>query len=352
MKRILCALLVFSIVFAFAACEMSKTEQPVERQIVSARLDQAGNDIDITLDISGGWSAEFAPGAFYLYDKPYTEEKAAIAIGMTLEQEVFEEYQEDAKRSANRRDINGVQYYKAEDGRDTYLMPVGEDAYLMLRVEYATQETNSDAILARVTAERGTNKVYSVWSREGYFEDGNGNAVSVTNMSDTDTPDWYVGCLFGEDYMEDSWGGTVTQAADTLQGSLPSASDKADISVVIREGEDDDLVLSVEDGNEYVFHPVELPEATIIVNIYTSGRGMIADGEGDETPEIDPEWPYQSAYIGLDEPATYTFAAAPEEGSSFVKWTKNGKDFATEPIITLNLDESAEYIAVFEDSVS
>ncbi|HAJ65781.1 MAG TPA: hypothetical protein DCM61_04270, partial [Clostridiales bacterium] len=49
------------------------------------------------------------------------------------------------------------------------------------------------------------------------------------------------------------------------------------------------------------------------------------------------------------EPAVHTFLAAPEAGNLFVKWTKNGEDFSTEPQITLLLDESAEYLAVFEE---
>ena len=76
---------------------------------------------------------------------------------------------------------------------------------------------------------------------------------------------------------------------------------------------------------------------------------MISYAEGEETPEIDPDRPYQSAQINLAEPATYTFASAPEAGNLFVKWTKNGTDFSTEPVITMLLDESADFVAVFEE---
>lgn len=122
--------------------------------------------------------------------------------------------------------------------------------------------------------------------------------------------------------------------------------------MTIFEDTESGLMLVVDSGETYQFSPVELPEATIQVTINTDGRGMIDHAEGEEAPEIDPEHPYQSAYVGLDEPKTYTFAAAPEEGSVFVKWTRDGEDYSSEPVITLMLDESAEYIAVFEDSVS
>ena len=75
----------------------------------------------------------------------------------------------------------------------------------------------------------------------------------------------------------------------------------------------------------------------------------IAKAYVETAPELDPEEPYQSAQINLAEAETYTFAAAPEEGSAFVKWTKNGADFSTDPVITVLLDESADFIAVFRD---
>ena len=90
-------------------------------------------------------------------------------------------------------------------------------------------------------------------------------------------------------------------------------------------------------------------KATITVTVNTEGLGNIAYAEGEEAPEIDPEFPAQSAYIGLAEPATHTFVAVPQAGFLFVKWTKNGEDFSAEPQITVLLDESADYIAVFAE---
>ena len=94
----------------------------------------------------------------------------------------------------------------------------------------------------------------------------------------------------------------------------------------------------------------DTPKATVFVTINTEGMGgMIGYEPGETAPEIDPEQPYQSAQINLAEAATYTFAAASESGYMFMKWTKNGEDFSTDPIITVQLDESADFVAVFEE---
>ena len=102
--------------------------------------------------------------------------------------------------------------------------------------------------------------------------------------------------------------------------------------------------------------PQEQPEATpedptgkICVTVNVKYGGNIETCEGEATPEVDPDYPFQSSVINLAAPATYTFLAWPDAGNRFVKWTKNGEDFSTEPQITLLLEESADYVAVFEE---
>ena len=187
------------------------------------------------------------------------------------------------------------------------------------------------------------------WTRAGYYQDENGHMLSVTWMDDIDEPGWYVGCCLGEDFVEDSWGGTLPQDGNALRGTLPSSGEKEALTVTVTEEGEDGLVLAVEGGETYHFTPMEMQDATIFVTINTEGWGNIEYAEGEEAPEIDTEYPYQSAQINLAEPATHTFVAWPEAGNIFVKWTKNGEDFSTEPQITVLLDESADFVAVFEE---
>ncbi len=187
------------------------------------------------------------------------------------------------------------------------------------------------------------------WTRAGYYQDENEHMLSVTWMDDVDEPGWYVGCCLGEDFVEDSWGGTLPQEGNALRGTLPSSGGKDDITVTVSEEGEDGLLLVVEGGETYHFTPMGDMTASIIVTINTEGFGMIGYEEGEKTPELDPDEPYQSAQVNLGEPATYTFAAAPEAGNLFVKWTKNGEDFSTEPVIKVLLEESADFVAVFEE---
>ena len=110
-----------------------------------------------------------------------------------------------------------------------------------------------------------------------------------------------------------------------------------------------DYLRPLESGTGFI---VKTAAAAAILIALVLGEllGDINYAEGRETPEIDEGYPYQSAQINLAEPTVYTFAAAPQTGYLFVKWTKDGKDCSTAPIITVNLDESADYVAVFEEN--
>jgi hypothetical protein len=187
------------------------------------------------------------------------------------------------------------------------------------------------------------------WSREGYFQDENENMLSVTYMDDIDESGWYVGCMLGEDFIEDSWGGTLPQEGKALHGTLQSSGSRDALTVTVSEEGEDGLLLEVEGGETYHFTSMGDMTASIMVTIKTDGPGMIGYEQGEAVPELDPEEPYQSAQVNLADPETYTFAAAPEAGSVFVKWTRNGEDFSAEPVITVLLDESTEYAAVFEE---
>ena len=187
------------------------------------------------------------------------------------------------------------------------------------------------------------------WTRQGWFTDENGNILSVTRMDDVDESGWYVGVMLGEDMIEDSWGGMLPQEGNTLHGALPSSGSKGKLTVTVSEEGEDGLVLTVEGGETYRFKGGELPTAAVVVTVNTEGWGYIAYAEGEDAPLIDTEYPFQSAYIGLAEPAVHSFVAWPQAGNVFVKWTKNGEDFSTQPQFTALLDESADYVAVFEE---
>ena len=154
MKKAMVLFLAAGVLFLFSLCAGGAAlaeEGNAGRQVAAAWLDQADIEIRATVELTGGWSVEFAHGAFYLFDGDYSEDSEAVAMGMTLEQEVFEEYSAQAAASDSCRELEGAVCYTQEDGTSAYLMRVGDDAYFMLCVNEGVE---GDAVLARVRLER------------------------------------------------------------------------------------------------------------------------------------------------------------------------------------------------------
>ena len=183
------------------------------------------------------------------------------------------------------------------------------------------------------------------WERQGYFTDENANLLTVLPSMYDEYPGWYVGLFLNDD----AYGWVVQQEGNSLHGNIVPEYDEGEFVVTVTEEGEDGLLLTLENGETYHFTKTEMPEATIIATVNIEGFGAINYVEGTETPEFDPEHPYQSAQINLAEPATYTFlATADMEGWKFVKWTLNGEDYSTDELITVELTENADFIAVFE----
>ena len=188
------------------------------------------------------------------------------------------------------------------------------------------------------------------WSREGYFADEDGNIVSVTWMDLDYEAGWYVACMIGED----SWGNMLPQEGDTLHGNIVPDYEEGEMIVTVSEEGEDGLLFEIEGGESFHLTPLDLAAAfgvddedVISVTVDVEGLGHYNYAQGEEA-EFD-DYPYTWTQLNLVEPGTYVFAAIPEEYEwVFVKWTKDGEDYSTDPVIRLDLTESASFTAVYD----
>ena len=179
---------------------------------------------------------------------------------------------------------------------------------------------------------------------DGHFKDADDNLLYILPSDDSENPGWRVG-IISEDIMH---GWYIQQEGRTLHGNIVSPYEEGDPFVVtVSEEGEDGVMMAVEGGETYHFTPYEIPEAAFAVTVNTKGDGQIAYAEGEAQPEFDDEFLSQSAYIGVEEPMTYTFAAKPEEGYKFVCWTYNGEDFSEDATVSFEVTEDVELVAVF-----
>lgn len=183
------------------------------------------------------------------------------------------------------------------------------------------------------------------WNRTGYFQDADGNFLSVLASELEEYPGWYVGCVLGEDM----YGWYIQQEENELRGDIMPEYEEGEFIVTVSEEGEDGVALSTADGTVYHFTPMDLPEAKMSVFINTEGVGQIEYAAEGEELVFDDEYPYTSAQINLAEPTTVTIGARErEKGWYFVKWTLNGEDYTTDEIFTVNVTETCDFVAVFE----
>ena len=144
MKRTICALLAALIALSLAACGTANRG----KQTASAYLDQESDAaIEVTVDLSGGWSVEFVRGAVYLYDSEITETNDGVAMLVTLDKEVYEEDLEAAMADESHKEADGGVYYTYYEDEMGYLTSLNDSAYVLITANKADIE----AIVARFT---------------------------------------------------------------------------------------------------------------------------------------------------------------------------------------------------------
>ncbi len=143
MKKTICVLLAAVMVFALAACGSGNANSG--KQTASAYLDQDGNCVTVTVDLSGGWSVEFVRGAVYLYDGEITEGKEGVAMLITLDKDVYEEDMAKAMADTSHKEADGGVYYADEAGRGAYLVSLNDSAFVLI----TANAKDIEAVVAR-----------------------------------------------------------------------------------------------------------------------------------------------------------------------------------------------------------
>ena len=150
MKRLITLAMALMLTFMVVGCGAQESSEPASapvKQTATAHLDQEGTTVDVCVDLSDGWSCEFARGAVYLYEGENAEGVEAVAIGETLAKDVYEDYIKGAKDQENFKEIeNGVAYTDA-NGESIYCFSVEDKAYFMIDV---TKGADAEAVYNRI----------------------------------------------------------------------------------------------------------------------------------------------------------------------------------------------------------
>ena len=156
MKKMICMMLMICLTAALWGCGGSKpaetsapeetgvpeeSSEPAEstasdnvKHIASAYLRQdSDNAAELIVELTGGWSVEFARGAAYIAKGDKLDETAAMLL--VLDQEVYEENLAEAMEDPDHKEADGGIYYTYYDGRPAFLCSVNDDIHYLISIE-------------------------------------------------------------------------------------------------------------------------------------------------------------------------------------------------------------------------
>ena len=151
-----------------ASSAFAATASSDRKSTASAVLDQGGNEIEVTVELDGNRSVEFAKGAVYLYDGEI-EDGNLLAMGITLNRNVYEEYLD---RGMNMKDFQkeGLSTrYVEEDGtyvtlfedRNAAFMITSEDPEASNLFEMKTEKSSKEETASSLFSEEELNAAQS-----------------------------------------------------------------------------------------------------------------------------------------------------------------------------------------------
>lgn len=144
--KMICVLLTVCMALAVTACG-TNGKVGSQKQTASAYLDQSENTaVEVTVDLSGGWSVEFARGAAYLYDSEITDGKEGVAMLITLDRDVYEEDMAEAVADKNHKETDSGVYYTRYGNEGAYLTALNDSAYILIT---AKNRADLEAIVSR-----------------------------------------------------------------------------------------------------------------------------------------------------------------------------------------------------------
>ena len=147
MKRTICMLLAALMVLSLAACGTGNANSG--KQTASAYLNQSEDAaVEVTVDLSGGWSVEFVRGAAYLYDGEITQGKEGVAMLLTIDKDVYDEDYAKAMADGSHKEADGGIYYTDDTNTAAYLTALDDSAYILIT---ATNKKDIETIAARFT---------------------------------------------------------------------------------------------------------------------------------------------------------------------------------------------------------
>ncbi len=178
---------------ALTSCSAGKgSGDPEHRQTATSTYRLDGQETIVSVDLSGGWSVEFATGSVYLYDGPDDGAREPIAFGYVITQQEYEDIIAEYNSYDSFSEVGaGVIFDEGEGGSNKYAFAIGNGLSFLIA---ADRSADADAIYNRFIVTPGASYSEETASGIDYMAlvnklnplpDGWEDAVEIVHMSNS-----------------------------------------------------------------------------------------------------------------------------------------------------------------------
>ena len=146
-KSMFFVMLVMISSMVLSLCGNAKTALSPAKNTATATMDEGKFPIDVTIDVSTGYSVIFDNDGFLLFDGEYDDSTYPLVTATILTEDVYNKYIADNKDSDDFREDYGFIKYTSSIGESVCLYKIGDEVPFMMTFEAGVDNDKADEII-------------------------------------------------------------------------------------------------------------------------------------------------------------------------------------------------------------
>ena len=146
-KMIFLAVLAATVSMILAACGSSKPATPQVKNTATATMDEGEIPIEVTIDVSTGYSVVFDRDGFLLFEGEFDDSTYPLVTATILTEDSYNKYIADNEGSDSFREDDGFIKYTSSIGEAVCLYKIGDRVPFMMSFEAKVDGDKADEII-------------------------------------------------------------------------------------------------------------------------------------------------------------------------------------------------------------
>ena len=146
-KAMILVVLIFTVSMVLSACGNTEPAPSPGKNTATATMDEGEMPVEVTIDVSTGYSVVFDHNGFLLFEGEYDDSTYPLVTATILTEDVFNKYIDDNKDNDSFREDDGIMKYTSSIGELACLYKIGDKVPFMMTFEKSVDGDKADKII-------------------------------------------------------------------------------------------------------------------------------------------------------------------------------------------------------------